>query len=126
MSSFFRDNLIQAEAPQYTMRTVVVVTMPAQSGHAADLIEILDNVAVKDFGTKRPDQSARCRRSGSACPAGYGRDAVPGSPVLPYLADELRAVVEPQALRIASRLDQLVERLNDAGGRQAGVDLDPR
>ena len=48
------------------------------------------------------------------------------SPLLQRSADELRAVVQAQALGCTAQFHQLVQRPDYPQGRQAGVDLDPQ
>jgi len=109
------------------MWTVVVVAMPPVFGHSANVVEGLEDVAVEDFGPEGSIESLDVGVLGRFARLDVDeRNAVTGRPVLQGLADEFRPVVEPQALRLAAGLDQFVERTDDPGGRQAGVDLDPQ
>lgn len=109
------------------MWSAVVVAMLPVFGHSADLAEILEDVTVEDFGPEGPVEPLNLGILSWLAKLDVDeRDPVSGCPVLQGLADELRPIVETQALRLAECFDQFVERADDAAGRQAGVDLDPQ
>jgi len=65
------------------MRTLVVVAVPPVFGHAADLIEILEDTAVEDFGPEGLIESLDVGVLGRLARLDMDeRDAVPGRPVL--------------------------------------------
>lgn len=65
------------------MRTLVVVAVPPVFGHAADLIEILEDIAVEDFGPEGSIESLDVGVLGRLARLDMDeRDAVLGRPVL--------------------------------------------
>lgn len=108
------------------MWTMVVVAMSPAFGHTANIAESLESVATEDFG---PDASiepldTRVLRRFAWLDVDE-RDGVTNRPVLQDLTDEIRAVVESQALRLYAGLDPFFEPMDDPGGRKAGIELDP-
>lgn len=96
-------------------------------GHSASVVEGLEVVAGEDFGPEGSIESLDVGVLGRFARLDVDeRDAVTGRPVLQGLTDEFRPVVESQALRLVAGLDHFVERKDDPGGRQTGVDLDPQ
>lgn len=109
------------------MRAFVVVAPPPVFGHGSNVGQGVEDVAVEHL-----------RAVGSVKAFDIGvlrglprldelkRDAVSERPVLQRETHELRAVVEPKALRLAPKLDQLIERPDDTSGRETGIDLDAK
>jgi hypothetical protein len=77
------------------MRTVMVVAMLPVSGHAADLVEAGEDVAVEHLGSQGPIESFDVGVLGGFAGLDVDKlDAVSLCPLLEQLADQLRPVVE--------------------------------
>ena len=113
------------QAGQRSMRAVVVVAVPPVLGHAADLVQAREHVAIEYLGAESTVEALDVCILGRLAGLDVEQlDAVPLRPGLERGTDELWAVVEPKPPRCAPHLDQFIECPNDASGREAGVDLD--
>lgn len=73
----------RAAAAECAMWSVVVVAMPPAFGHLADLAEILEDVAVEDFGPEGPVEPLDVGVLGRLARLDVDqRNGMPGCPVL--------------------------------------------
>src|SRR5437868_12532996 len=107
------------------MRAFMVVAVPPVFGHAANLLQTREDIAVQNFrairAVKSFDIGILCRLAGLD---ELQLDAVLLCPLSQRMTDEFGAVVGSQATWLAANLDQFIQGTDDARCRQAGIDVD--
>lgn len=107
------------------MGSVVVVAVQPVGRHVTHLLQVIEHVAVEDFGAVGLVEALDI-----GALRGFARldvlqgDAPALSPLGQRVSDELWAVIQSNRQWRTAHLHQLVQGPNDAHSRQAGVDLD--
>ena len=105
----------------------MVVAVHPVLGHAPDLGQGLKDVAVQDFCSIGTVEAFDIGILGRLARLDELKgDGVTLSPVSQSFADELRAVVHPKPLGLATQFNELIQCPNHPGRRQAGVDLNAK
>ena len=101
-----------------------VVASDPLSRHATDLAESFKDVAVEHLlSVSSVEAFDETVLHGATGLDEEPLDAVPPRPLLKLLADQFRAVVHAQSTRLATDLDELIQRTHDAFSGQVGISM---
>ncbi len=109
------------------MGSLVVIALSLFLGHAPDLIECVEDIAIhylRAISAIKPFDKSILRWFARLNELQY--DVPTLRPLSQEPADEFRAVVHPQSFRLAVYLDQLIKCPSNPSGRLAGVNLNAK
>lgn len=123
----FLEELDRGVVPEAVVGAVVVVVEDKEIDPFPDLAQRLERVGVQDLPAQGPVEAFDVRVLGGL--PGFNKDELDPlglAPLAEPVADQLRAVVDPDHARQAARGAQLLEHSDHTGGGQAHVRLDPQ